>query len=199
MKSKAYHNQIKCVFQNMLLHLYMRVVQIKQTQRVKHVPVSVRNKIIIDFTKPKLKDKRYAEIRKNLKTIVLMKDKFGSIEDHLVSILEQYNQVKKRTDCDYLYSLLEAFESNGLNTMLIEESPEQELSNVVFIDREHVDNGFDENNQQVAPISLFIHTADPEPLVDCMEKHGHFQYELVDVSLEHGNYHYRLHPSYIAL
>ncbi|MEZ9134184.1 DUF2913 family protein, partial [Vibrio breoganii] len=92
-----------------------------------------RNKIIIDFLKPKVKQARYSTIKKKLKTVCLMKNKFGSIEKHLDDILSQYSTVETKNDVEKLYSLLEDFEIAGMKTKLIEETPQQE-SDVVYLD-----------------------------------------------------------------
>ncbi|EJG0708247.1 DUF2913 family protein [Vibrio parahaemolyticus] len=189
MQEKSYHQLIKSTFENTLLHLYFKVENSKG-----FVKEDQRNKIIIDFLKPKVKQAKYSLIKKKLKTICLMKNKFGSIERHLNGILSSYAAINTKNDVEKLYSLLNKFERNGLETKLIEETPNQE-PDVVYLDRAHIDNCFsDENNSQIAPISLFIHTYDLSNFLKCLKEQLYFDYEQVQANEDLYNYHYQLHP-----
>ncbi|MDE1271030.1 MULTISPECIES: DUF2913 family protein [Vibrio] len=189
MLDNSYHKLLQTTFENTLLHLYLQVYNSKS-----FVKEEQRNKIIIDFLKPKVKQARYSTIKKKLKTVCLMKNKFGSIEKHLDDILSQYSTVETKNDVEKLYSLLEDFEIAGMKTKLIEETPQQE-SDVVYLDRAHIDNCFsDDNNSQVAPISLFIHTEDLSVFLKCLTEQLFFKFEKKQVNEELKNYHYQLHP-----
>ncbi|MDE1254395.1 DUF2913 family protein [Vibrio aestuarianus] len=189
MQEKSYHQLIKSTFENTLLHLYFKVENSKG-----FVKEEQRNKIIIDFLKPKVKQVKYSLIKKKLKTICLMKNKFGSIERHLNGILSSYAAIDTKNDVEKLYSLFERFEQSGLKTKLIEETPNQE-PDVVYLDRAHIDNCFsDENNSQIAPISLFIHTYDLSDFLKCLKEQLYFDYEQVQANEDLYNYHYQLHP-----
>ncbi|EGQ7870992.1 DUF2913 family protein [Vibrio parahaemolyticus] len=189
MQEKSYHQLIKSTFENALLHLYFKVENSKS-----FVKEEQRNKIIIDFLKPKVKQAKYSLIKKKLKTICLMKNKFGSIERHLNGILSSYEAIDTKNDVEKLYSLFERFEQSGLETKLIEETPQQE-PDVVYLDRAHIDNCFsDEDNSQIAPISLFIHTYDLSKFLECFKEQLYFKYELFQANDELRNYHYQLHP-----
>ncbi len=189
MQEKSYHQLIKSTFENTLLHLYFKIENSKG-----FVKEEQRNKIIIDFLKPKVKQAKYSLIKKKLKTICLMKNKFGSIERHLNGILSSYEAIDTKNDVEKLYSLFERFEQSGLETKLIEETPQQE-PDVVYLDRAHIDNCFsDEDNSQIAPISLFIHTYDLSKFLECLKEQLYFKYELFQANDELRNYHYQLHP-----
>ncbi len=189
MQEKSYHQLIKSTFENALLHLYFKVENSKS-----FVKEEQRNKIIIDFLKPKVKQAKYSLIKKKLKTICLMKNKFGSIERHLNGSLSSYAAIDTKNDVEKLYSLFERFEQSGLETKLIEETPQQE-PDVVYLDRAHIDNCFsDEDNSQIAPISLFIHTYDLSKFLECLKEQLYFKYELFQANDDLRNYHYQLHP-----
>lgn len=189
MQDNSYHKLLQITFQNALLHLYF---QIKSSKGF--VKEEQRNKIIIDFLKPKLKQTRYSSIKKKLKIICLMKSKFGSIENHLDSILSQYAAVADKNDVEKLYSLLESFESAGMATKLVEDTPQQK-TDVVYIDKAHIDNCFsDKDHSQIAPISLFIHTEDLSKFVNCLTEQLYFKFEQVQANEQLMNYHYQLHP-----
>nr|WP_102536738.1 DUF2913 family protein [Vibrio splendidus] len=101
--------------------------------------------------------------------------------------------MESQNDVDKLYALLERFEKSGLETKLIEETPKQEMD-VVYIDRAHIDNCFDNENCQIAPISLFIHTNELDRFTECLTTQPYFTFELCQASEELNNYHYQLHP-----
>lgn len=188
MSEHSYHQLLKSTFENTLLHLYFKV------NIASHfVKEEQRNKIIIDFLKPKIKQARYSIIKKKLKTVCLMKNKFGSIEKHLESVLSQYSAIESQNDVDKLYALLERFEKSGLETKLIEETPKQEMD-VVYIDRAHIDNCFDNENRQITPISLFIHTNELDRFTEYLTTQPYFTFELCQASEKLNNYHYKLHP-----
>jgi hypothetical protein len=188
MQDNSYHKLLQTTFENTLLHLYFQINNSKS-----FVKEEQRNKIIIDFLKPKLKQARYSIIKKKLKTVCLMKNKFGSIEKNLNSILSQYSSVAAKNDVEKLYSLLESFESAGMATKLIEETPQQE-ANVVYLDRAHIDHCFCDENSQIAPISLFIHTDNLSAFLKCLTEQLYFKFELFQANEELMNYHYQLHP-----
>ncbi|MFS1905524.1 DUF2913 family protein [Vibrio lentus] len=188
MSDHLYHQLLKSTFENALIHLYTKVSMSRSFVNEKQ-----RNKILIDFLKPKIKQTRYSTIKKKLKTVCLMKDKFGSIEKRLESVLSQYSAIEKKNDVDKLYSLLEQFEIAGLDTKLVEETPTQD-ADVVYIDRAHIDNCFDEKNRQIAPISLFLHTSNLDRFTKCLTEQLYFKFEQYQVNQELENYHYQLHP-----
>lgn len=188
MSEHSYHHLLKSTFENALLHLYFKVNASRN-----FVTEEQRNKIIIDFLKPKIKQGEYSPIKKKLKTICLMKNRFGSIENHLNGIQRQYSEISSKNDVDKLYSLLELFEAVGIDTKLIEETPTQEVD-VVYLDRSHIDNCFDDENRQIAPISLFIHTNELDKFTACLTEQLYFKFEQYQRSEELNNYHYQLHP-----
>ncbi|HCH4150747.1 TPA: DUF2913 family protein [Vibrio parahaemolyticus] len=189
MSEQSYHKLLKSTFESALLHLYFKVSASQSF--VKEVQ---RNKILIDFLKPKLREQRYSLIKKKLKAICLMKNKFGSIEKHLNGIVQQYSSIKSKNDVDKLYDLLEQFEKAGFDTKLIEETPTQN-QDVVYLDRAHINNCFDDvDNHQIAPISLLIHTEQLDKFTQCLDEQIHFKYEIFQVNESLKNYHYRLHP-----
>lgn len=59
MSEQSYHKLLKSTFENALLHLYFKVSASQSF--VKEVQ---RNKILIDFLKPKLREQRYSLIKK---------------------------------------------------------------------------------------------------------------------------------------
>lgn len=188
MSEHSYHHLLKSTFENALLHLYFKVNASRS-----FVTEEQRNKIIIDFLKPKIKQSEYSPIKKKLKTICLMKNRFGSIESHLIGIQRQYLEIASKNDVDKLYSLLEMFEKVGIDTKLIEETPTQEVD-VVYLDRSHIDNCFDDENRQIAPISLFIHTNELDKFTACLTEQLYFKFEQDQQCEELKKYHYQLHP-----
>ncbi|CAK2815154.1 hypothetical protein VCRA2119O149_20053 [Vibrio crassostreae] len=92
-----------------------------------------------------------------------------------------------------LYTLLNHLEKAGLDTKLIEAPPNREVD-VVYIDQAHIEYCFDDDNRQVAPISLFIRTHKLDKFTTCLAEQLYFRFEQYQVSKYLSNYHYRLHP-----
>lgn len=173
MSEAKYYSLLNKTLEATLLHLYCKIAD---TDR--HAPEATRNKIIIDFIKPKLKQQRYALIKKKLKTIVLMKDKFGSIELKLIDIVESYNNsIAETTDVTKLYDLFEKFEKKGFDTKLTEEVSEFK-DDTIYIDRSHIDSGFDDDNNQINPITLLVKTNDTEPFKAVLDDYCLFDYSI---------------------
>ncbi|QOD51722.1 DUF2913 family protein [Photobacterium damselae subsp. piscicida] len=190
MQNDTYHKLLQTTVENILLHLYFKANASKA-----YLTEIQRNKIIIDFVKPMIKQPRYALIKKKLKTITLMKNKFGSIEKHLLKILNDYGHICSHNDVDKLYKLLSIFEEQyGINSKLLEETPNKEETDLIYLDRQHIDHCFDDKNKQVAPISLFIHTQNLEPFLKCLNEQLLFKFSLFQASDKFNNYHYQLHP-----
>ncbi|MCC9651040.1 DUF2913 family protein [Vibrio sp. MA64] len=188
MLKNSKHQLFKSTITNALLHLYLKVGVSSS-----FVTEEQRNKIIIDFLKPKLKQSRYRLIKKNLKTICLMKNKYGSVENHLNGILNEYLAKSLKNDVDKLYSVLEQFEIAGFDTKLIEETQTQEID-VVYLDRAHFDICFDDENQLIEPISLFIQTDQIEEFSACLEEQNYFEFEQLQAVQYLNKYHYKLCP-----
>ncbi|MCY9804429.1 DUF2913 family protein [Vibrio scophthalmi] len=190
MQDISYHSLLKTTIENVLLHLYFKANASKA-----YLTEIQRNKIIIDFVKPLIKQPRYALIKKKLKTITLMKNKFGSIEKQLLKILNDYGDISSENDVDKLYKLLSIFEEQyNINSKLLEETPDKEDTDLIYLDRQHIDYCFDDKNKQVAPISLFIHTQNLEPFLKCLNEQLLFKFSLFQANEEFNNYHYQLHP-----
>ncbi|HBC3374021.1 TPA: DUF2913 family protein [Vibrio parahaemolyticus] len=188
MINSSYHQLLKSTIEHSLLHLYFHIKASSS-----FVKEEQRNKIIIEFLKPKIKQTQYSLIKKKLKTICLMKNKFGSIERNLENVLDEYYSAEIKNDVDKLYSLLETLERNGLDTKLIEESPTK-INDVVYLDRTHIDNCFNEENRQIKPISLFIRTNELNRFTKCLEKQDYFKFSESKIIEESDVYHYQLHP-----
>lgn len=180
---------IRSTLENVLIHLYLEVANEKQRTGRKHVPVALRNKIISEYIKPKIKDRRYATIKKDLKTVSLMRDRFGTIETHLLSIVGNENQ---KSDSDKLYVLISNLEIAGLPSELVDEKPEQR-EDVIYVVREHIINCFSDEGKQVAPLSLFIQSTDMTAFHDCLSRQSDFRIVLFESNDALHSYHYQLY------
>ncbi|HBC3964951.1 TPA: DUF2913 family protein [Vibrio parahaemolyticus] len=188
MLKNSKHQLLKYTITNALIHLYLKV-----GESSRFVTEEQRNKIIIDFLKPKLKQSTYSPIKKNLKTICLMKDKFGSVENHLNGMLNEYLTKSLKNDIDKLYSVLEQLETAGFETKLLEETQVEEIG-VVYLDREHIDSCFDDTGQLTAPITLFIETDDIDKFLACLKEQKYFEFEPFQAVEKPNKYQCKLYP-----
>lgn len=194
MKSLDYHIQIQTLVENTLLNLYFFVDNYKKTKKVKHVKIEIRNKAITDFLKSQQKMPCYNLIKKDIKVLINAK-KLGSIEKQLIDLYKP--NIKKETDVEKFLGLVNSFEDSCFSVELIDEKPEQK-NDTLFILKEHIEYCFDDNDNQIEPVSFLIKTKLIEKFEHILNLQEYFKYKLVQSSNENFNYHYFIYSDAIA-
>lgn len=161
------------VIDNGLLHLYLTTAETSRfTTKGK------RNNILISYLKPMIKDKRYQPCKKDIKNLLLFARVVNSdLEAKLVELRDlSLRYASNATDAKQLFNLLTiikreqgfpAFFLNGI-------SDPKRVPNTIYIVQEHVENGFIDTGEQVAPVSLFLESDKVETLVDFINETGLF-------------------------
>jgi hypothetical protein len=67
------------------------------------------------------------------------------------------------------------------------------VSNRVYLLADHIDNGFDDNGKQVAPIALSVNSSKWKQIPALAEEHGHFYIEILDSDESKANLY--VHPA----
>ncbi|WP_220783770.1 DUF2913 family protein, partial [Shewanella sairae] len=95
-----------------------------------------------------------------------------------------------------LFNLLSLIESelNLLARFLSILNGREPLPNVIYLLQEHVENGFIESGEQVAPVSLFLESDKVTTLVDFINGTGLFQAEMQQHNEDAKQGHIVLHP-----
>ena len=184
-----YYHNLHDTVTHALLHLLCKV---STTNR--HVPVQTRNDILIKYLKPKLKDKRLANIKKDIKLmLVTARHKGGNLEMKLHDLNVQANKTKL-AGAEKLYSLLVyLYDEEGIESRLFEEGREAEPG-ILYMLEEQIEHGFDQEHKQVAPLSLLIQLERAPELIESINHHGLFLAEMKEWNAETHQAHILVHP-----
>ncbi|MGO2324326.1 DUF2913 family protein [Vibrio casei] len=156
MTDSTFHKQLSDVLTNALLHLYLEV-----TKSQKFFTTQARNQIIIRYIKPLVKDRRYALVKKRLKTISLMKPAGESIEKRLLQIVDSYQSVINPNDSEKLFRVLTHMEKGGIHSMLTE-SDDMDDQDILMVSEAKIAESFDADGLMLKPLTLFIKTEHPD-------------------------------------
>ncbi|AQS38650.1 Protein of unknown function (DUF2913) [Shewanella psychrophila] len=192
MNELPYQDIIKNLVDNSLLHLYISVAE---TSRL--VPVYKRNEILVRHLKPMLKDSRYRRIKNELRRLLSTgRSAKGDLEAQLINVRELAHRVElDATGAQKLFKLLETLRyEQGLNSRIVNES-EKRIPGFIYMLRDHIDNGFNEAGEQVAPMSLFLESDKMSGLVETIEKTRLFSTEIKQNDEDEKQGHLLLHPS----
>ena len=181
------------VIDNGLLHLYLTAAETSRfTTKGK------RNNILISYLKPMIKDKRYQPCKKDIKNLLLFARVVNSdLEAKLVELRDlSLRYASNATDAKQLFNLLTiikreqgfpAFFLNGI-------SDPKRVPNTIYIVQEHVENGFIDTGEQVAPVSLFLESDKVETLVDFINETGLFYAKIQQINNINQKGHILLNP-----
>lgn len=159
-----------------LLHLHFHLLSSKR-----FVPVPKRNELLLRYLKPKLKDKRLSNIKKDLRVMLqAARHPRGNLEQKLWE-LNTMAMNHKIVGAGKLYTLLvHLYDELGLESKLFEEGDTAEPG-VLYLLADHIDAAFSDD-KQVAPISMLIESPDVEAIVTCVNRTG-----LFDASIKEWN------------
>ncbi|WP_340700650.1 DUF2913 family protein [Vibrio harveyi] len=184
-----YYHNLHDTVTHALLHLLGKV-----STTPRHVPVAARNEILVKYLKPKVKDKRLANIKKDIKLMLnVARKKGGNLEMRLYDLNTQANRTKL-IGAEKLYSLLVyLYDEEGIESRLFEEGSEPETG-VLYMIEEQIEHGFDQQHMQVAPLSMLIQLERAPELIDTINQHGLFLAEMKEWNATTHQAHIQLHP-----
>ncbi|AIS58324.1 DUF2913 family protein [Vibrio coralliilyticus] len=188
-KDFEYFYSLSSLVTDALLHLLCHVAA-----SPRHVPANKRNEILVRFLKLKLKEKRYANVKKDIKLMIRVgRDKHANLEHKLYDLHDRASRTKVG-GVERLYQLLSALqEEKGIASSLFEEG-EKTQPGVVYMLEEHIEHGFDHSNDQVAPISLLYQAPDAQELASWIDDQHHFSAEIKEWNADSHQIHIVLHP-----
>ena len=191
MNELIYHDLMNNLVDNALLHLYFSV-----QESTRFIPVPTRNEILVRYLKPKLKDSHYRQVKRELRNMLSIGRKTkGDLEAKLVELRKLYQRLEKNiTDAQKLFDLLEILRcEQGLESRFINED-ERRVPGFIYMLQEHVEHGFNEAGEQVAPVSLFLESDKVCGLVEAIKQTGLFSAEMEQINEETQQGHILLHP-----
>ncbi|WP_348224425.1 DUF2913 family protein [Vibrio parahaemolyticus] len=184
-----YYYNLHHLVTHSLLHLLCKV---SATER--HVPVTTRNEILIKYLKPKLANKSLSNIKKDIKLMLsLARRKGGNLEKKLHELNSQANKTKL-VGAEKLYNLLvHLYDEEGIESRVFEEGMEAQ-SGILYMLDEQIEYGFDDNDKQIAPLSMLIQLQRAPELIDVIDQHGFFVAEMKEWNSETHQAHILVHP-----
>ncbi len=185
-----YYYNLNTLVTNALLHLLCKVAS---TSR--HVPTTTRNEILVKYLKPKIADKSLSNIKKDIKLMLnVARKKGGNLEMKLHELNVQASKAKL-AGAERLYNLLVyLYDEEGIESRLFEEGSEAEPG-IIYMLEEHIEHGFNQDNKQVAPLSMLIQLERAPELIDSINHHGYFIAEMKEWNAETHQAHILIHPT----
>ena len=181
------------VIDNALLYLYLTV-----TETTRYTPIPKRNEALLRYLKPLAKDKAYRGARKEIRSFLALGKKPGcNLESKLVELHElSLRYDKNASDARRLFNMLGQIEDRlGFPTRFIDYlNGEQPQANTIYMLQKHIENGFVETGEQVAPVSLFLESSKLASLLEFINASGLFQAELQQMNEGAKQGHIVLHP-----
>ena len=192
-KDFDYYQNLHGLVTDALLHLLCQV-----SIHTRRVTTQARNEILVRYLKPKLKDKRLANVKKDIKLMLITGRKNGS---NLEMKLYDINEQAKKTDLasvEKLYSLLVYLDDQHAIPSRLHSEEETIESGVLYLLQEHIEACFNDEQRQVAPISMLIQSENGPGLVDAIHAHGWFQAEVKEWNPDTAQTHLLVHPKEIS-
>ena len=120
--------------------------------------------------------------------------KGANLERKLYELNDQANQTKI-AGAEKLYSLLVYLhDKKGLESRLFEDEAKTEFG-VIYMLEDHLEHCFDENSNQIAPISMLVQLERAHDLIDIINKHGGFTAEMKEWNSTSYQAHLIIHPT----
>lgn len=106
----------------------------------------------------------------------------------------QSNQTKL-VGAEKLYNLLvHLYDEEGIESRLFEEGGEAEPG-ILYMLEEQVEHGFDQEHNQVTPLSMLIQLDRAPELINSINEHGQFLAEMKEWNAEIHQAHILVHPA----
>jgi|EP01029_Cantina_marsupialis_P030109 hypothetical protein len=189
LKDLHYYRTFHTLVLNALLHLLFAV-----STSHRFVPVSKRNEILAKYLKPKLKEKAFSNLKKDIRLMLnIAKSKQGNLETRLYELHSLADECKP-TDLSKLMELLVYLNDEANIDSKVYEEGQETLPNVLYMLESHIEHCFDENEMQVAPVSMLIHTPTPRELIKTINEFNNLTCELKEWDRKTNDVHLLLHP-----
>lgn len=153
-----------------------------------------RNELLVKLIKPKLKKPQFLTCKNEIKTMLSIgRSATGSLEQKLWDINRLNLEYQaKFSQADELYIMLSGlFEQHQFPSML--ENSEKDLErDTIYMKEKGIENGFDEDNNQIKPLAMTVKTERLKALIEAVQAKGVYRVEVDHVD-EHEVIHLLLH------
>lgn len=189
LKDLHYYQTFHTLVLNALLHLLFTV-----SMSDRFVPIAKRNDILTKYLKPKLKEKAFSSLKKDIRLMLnIAKSKQGNLEKRLYE-LHSLADESKPTDLSKLMELLVYLNDEASIDSKVYEEGQETLPNVLYMLESHIEHCFDDNETQVAPVSMFIQNPAPNELIQTINGVNKLTCELKEWDKKTNHLHLLLHP-----
>ncbi|MEZ9999948.1 DUF2913 family protein [Vibrio sp. 10N.261.46.A3] len=151
-----------------------------------YTPIKKRNEILVKFIKGQQKKAVYSTLKKEIKTMLAIgRNPKGNLEARLHDINQLNLEYKaKLTHADELYILFNhLFEALNFTSQLTKPDTEIE-EDTLYMNQSEVEEGFDERNNQIKPLSVTVKTQRLEALIDYVKSQGSYTIEVTSADGE---------------
>ncbi|WP_299139086.1 DUF2913 family protein [uncultured Vibrio sp.] len=153
-----------------------------------------RNELLVKVIKPKVKQSQFSTCKPEIKTMLSIgRSPTGNLERKLwdVNRLNLEYQAKF-SQADELYIMLTGlFEQHQFPSML-EDSEKDRERDTLYMKEKGIENGFDEDNNQIKPLAMTVRTERLKALIEAVQANGIYRVEVDHVD-EHEVIHLLLH------
>ena len=142
--------------------------------------VKKRNDYLIQFLKSRSKIPQFAVCKKDIKAMLMIgRNAKGNLERKLWELNQiSLNYKANLTQADELYILLtDLFEQYQFPSQL-EQGSNQRETDVIHMKEKRLEQGFDENNNQIKPLTMTVKTARLKELIDAVQAKGTYRVEI---------------------
>ena len=176
---------------NSLTALYLEISTQKGYWTVKK-----RNDYLIKFLKSRSKMPKFAVCKKDIKAMLVVgRNAKGNLEKKLWELNQiSLNYKANLTQADELYILLTDLFEQYQFPSLLEQGSNQRETDVIYMKEKRLEQGFDENNKQIKPLTMTVKTARLKELIDAVQAKGTYRVE-VESEDEQGTVQLLIHRS----
>lgn len=160
---------------NSLTSLYLEISTKKGYWTVKK-----RNDYLIKFLKSRSKMPKFTVCKKDIKAMLVVgRNAKGNLEKKLWDVNQINLDYKANlTQADELYILLTDLFEQYQFPSLLEQNSNQRETDVIYMKEKRLEQGFDENNKQIKPLTMTVKTARLKELIDAVQAKGTYRVEV---------------------
>lgn len=163
---------------NALLHLYFII-----SKSSRFSPRATRNKILVSYLKPKVKDPFFKLYKKDIKLLIIKgKTQTFPLEEKITELLN-IDQTSANNLIDLIFDLKERLE---ISYQLVKKINDKTL-NTLYIEQKDIDKAFNEFGEQSLPLPIFIRTNKKSELINEISNNDKFTHKISSEELISNN------------
>ncbi|WP_299141111.1 DUF2913 family protein [uncultured Vibrio sp.] len=188
-KNLKYYQTLDALVSHALLALYCTI-----SQQGGFWTTKKRNALLVKIIKPKVKQPQFSTCKAEIKMMLSIgRSPNGNLERQLWDMNQLNLEYKaKFSQADELYIMLNGlFEQHQFPSML-ENSEKDMEGDTLYMKEKDIENGFDEDNNQIKPLAMTVKTERLKALIEAVQANGLYRVEVDHVD-EHEVIHLLLH------